>query len=534
MNENTKATTKRGLFFIGFAKIWFLVAGFLLQLLLPRNLDQASFGIWTLVLAWVSGFNNVIITGTVQTVSYFSRLGKESAEQAKKTALKMQLFLGMGSMLLLCLGAPLIARFENSTALTLPLQVASFIILFYSIYAVFVGAANGQQQFQKQAGLDIVFSVFRVGFVLVAALVTHQVLYCVGGFVAAAACITVVSIIWMGWPKKVTAPPIHLVQMLRYISWLLVYLFALNQLMFIDLYLLKKMCTDFFAHVFQLSSAQVEAQLDKPVYALTAIYGAAQTIARLPYQLMIAVTFVIFPVLSKQAQSENKEDIRRYITATLRYSLIGVGAMVIGLGAHFSGTMTLFYKPEYAEGSHALLFLLLAYTVFSMLSVVGTILNSLGHLRYTALLSMVILLITGLIVYVFLSQRLIAPASILQIPRYVQPLSLAAQGLAIGFTIGLVLFLLVLWNKYRVTIPFFSLFRVGLACIPGVCFGWLWTSLPFSGILGGKIGTIFCGVGSGVFYLIVLFLTKEISIQEILNIRKSRSSETNNGSFASS
>lgn len=532
MKENVGTTTRRGLFFIGFAKIWFLFAGFLLLLILPRCLEQAAFGVWTLVLAWVSGFNNVIITVTVQTVSYFSRMGREEAEQAKKTALKMQIYFGIGGMALLFFGAPLIARFERSDLLPFPLQIASFIVLFYSFYAIFVGAANGQQQFQKQASLDILFSILRVGFVFLGALLTHNVVYAILGFILAAACITLVSLYWIGWPKKVNAAPIPLMEMVRYGSWLLVYLLAFNQLMFIDLYLLKKICTDFFVHHFHLTSAQVGDYLEKPVYSLTAIYGAAQTIARLPYQLMIAVTFVIFPILSKKSREQNQEETRRYIAATLRYSLLGAGAMAIGLGARYAGTMTLFYPSAYASGSYALAFLLIAYVLFSLLSVVGTILNSLGHLRLTAIMCIFTLFITGVLVYFSLSQRMIAPESLAQVQEHVQPLSLAAQGLLAGFGLGLVLFLMVLWMKYKVTFSFLSLFRVGFACLPGFFLGWFFQSSYLPARFAGKIGTLLCGIASGVSYLVLLLLTRELSFSEILNLRKNHSSEADNGRLA--
>src|SRR5512141_1737074 len=62
----------RGLLFITAAKLWFMVAGYAIQFALPRALGSpAKYGAWGIVLACVSLFNNVMVTGTVQGVSRF-------------------------------------------------------------------------------------------------------------------------------------------------------------------------------------------------------------------------------------------------------------------------------------------------------------------------------------------------------------------------------------------------------------------------------------------------------------------------------
>ena len=157
-------SARRGALFIPLAKLWFMMAALLLQLLLPRALGSAAlYGVWTLVSSWLSTLNNVMITATIQAVAYFAAGGPSAVEQAKKTALKMNLLIGGGSAALFFLLAPTIANFEHDGELTSQLQLGSLIILAYSFYAVFVGAANGARQFHKQAGLDITFATMRTG-----------------------------------------------------------------------------------------------------------------------------------------------------------------------------------------------------------------------------------------------------------------------------------------------------------------------------------------------------------------------------------
>ena len=119
--ENLGASARRGLLFISAAKLWFMVAGLLMQLLLPRALGSAAlFGVWTLVLSWVSALNNVMITATIQGVSHFAAAGPPAVEEAKRTALRMQALVGVGAALLFFLCAPLIADFEHDPELDHP------------------------------------------------------------------------------------------------------------------------------------------------------------------------------------------------------------------------------------------------------------------------------------------------------------------------------------------------------------------------------------------------------------------------------
>src|SRR6476659_3571606 len=129
-----------------------MVAGYVVQFALPRALGSPErFGIWVLVLALVSPLNNVMVTATIQGVSKFSSEGEGARGAVTRAALRMQAFLGGGTALAFLLAAPLVAWFEHDAQLTPALRLASGIVLAYSFYAVFVGAANGARQFHKQA-----------------------------------------------------------------------------------------------------------------------------------------------------------------------------------------------------------------------------------------------------------------------------------------------------------------------------------------------------------------------------------------------
>lgn len=520
--QNSSGSTRLGLVYIFAAKIWFLVAGFLLQFLLPRVFgSSALFGMWTVLLAWASGINNVMVTGTIQTVAHFAKEGPEGVEQAKRTALYLQLLLGTVGAVLFIVAAPLIAAFEKDATLVAPLRLAGSIIFAYSVYAVFVGAANGQRLFHKQAGLDMLYATLRTGLVLGTAWCFHTVMATVGGFVVAAYVIMAVSILYVGWPRASHAAPVSLWTMAKVLAGLMVYLFAINQTMFLDTYALKALYTRHVISALHLTQEAVK----QPVDALLGFYGAALAVARVPYQLMLAVTFVIFPLLSKRNFEERPDETKSYIANTLRYSLLLIGAMIVGLGVRPLGTVQLLFPAKYAPGATALLWLLLGYGCFALFSIVGTILNSLGARMWAALAAWSTLVVMAVTVPLALWTHLPLVTDLEQVSQQPEVLHAIAQGVALGFFVGLLIFLLILWKRTSITLPVKTTGRVLVSSAVGMLVGWLWPAVGTHGFLGGKAGTILCGVAAVFVYAIVLLVLKELSVKQLKQLRKNSSNK---------
>jgi O-antigen/teichoic acid export membrane protein len=506
-SDDLGAATRRGVIFIPMAKLWFLVAGLLMQLLLPRALGSAAlFGMWTLVLGWLSVVNNVLIQATIQAVSHFAAAGAEALEDAKRTALQMNLRLGLGVAAAFFLCAPLVAYFEHDAELIPHLRLSAGVILAYSFYAVFVGAANGARQFHKQAALDMTFSTLRTGLVLAAALIFHATLPAVGAFVLAAAVIMLLSIGVVGMPRPGHSPAGSMQRMFSYMAGLMLYMGAINALMFLDGWLLKRLCTEAATH-----AGSAAAEVKQGVDALVGVYAAAQTVARLPYQLILAVTLIIFPLLSSPTMQADQERWRRYVQTALRYSLVVMVAMVAGLGVRPQATLRLLYPAEYSTGAPALAILLAAYVCFSLLCIVGTITNSLGRVLPTAILGLLTAVLTCGAVYLAIERGLATGEP---------PLRAAALGLLVGMGLGLALNLAYLWKRIQVTLPPLSLLRAALAFSVVVALGRVWPAAGTPGLLGSKLGTLLCAGLASTLYIAVLLLLRELSLRELLQLRR--------------
>src|SRR5262249_40958010 len=159
----------RGTLYIAVAKMYFIVAGFALETLLPRLLGKALYGAYGVVNPWVSNINNVIVQGTILSVSRQTTADPARADEVKAAGLRMQLVVALPIAALFAALAPLWAWLEHDPEKTGLLALSAGIVAFYSLYTVFVGSANGTRQFHKQAGLDISFSTMRVGGMLATA-----------------------------------------------------------------------------------------------------------------------------------------------------------------------------------------------------------------------------------------------------------------------------------------------------------------------------------------------------------------------------
>ena len=494
----------RGLVFITAAKLWFMVAGYVVVFALPRALGSpARYGIWVIVLSVLSPVNNVMVTATIQGVSKFTAEIEERQRAVLQSSLKLQALLGGGVTLALFLGAPWLAGgFLHDPTLTPYIRLATGVALAYSFYAVFIGAANGRKEFHKQAGLDITYSTLRCLFVVGAAYVTHSALASVGGFVAASATVLVLSVLVVGFGRPSTQS-FDARALVRFFPGVAFYLFIVNLLMFTDGLLLKRVVTEW---------AQARHLADPAAFANEQIgfYGAVQNVARIPYQLILAVTLVIFPLISKSTFDNDLEKTRGYIRTTMRYSLVASALMAAVLASRTDAIMHLFYKPEYAIGARALSALVLGYVAFSLFNIAGTIINGSGRTLPTTIIGVVTLAATVAAEWIGIRVALETGAD---------PLFTAAVTTAATMTLGLLLSVGYLWKTFGAGMPMLTLVRVGAAYAAALATGWAWNR---AGLMPGKLGTLVSCAAIGVVYLVVCVVTGELSPSALKQLRKKK------------
>ncbi len=486
----------RGAAFITLAKLWFMATGFLQPLVLTRLLGTDGYGLYALALSAISIVNNVVVTGSIQSMS---RAVIQGGGRALRRGLLLHAALGVTLGGSLALGADALgAGVLHDSRLPGLLRLGAIVVADYSVYAALVGAFNGRHRFATQAALDITFSTMRTGLLIAFASTSMRVTGAMTGFAIASA--VIVAVAFFAARRDVFGPdedtsarePFGAFAKTygSFFAPVLVYQLALNLVLQVDGLLYKAL-------------ASRGAMTETEVNAMVGVYKAAQTFAFLPYQLLLSVTFVVFPIVNRATLDGDKETTRAFVEGALRFSAMALGAMVAVLAGLPRGVLSLAFKPEYAVGETALRALALGQGAFS-LSVIGTtIVLAAGRTRAATAIMLVTLagVVVGDVVGVQTSHG------------GVSSLNGLAVGTAAGWVFGVVAVGLYVRSEFGAFLRAATVGRVVLAtAVAALAAG----ALP----LHGKVGTLVAAAVTGVVYVALLALTGELGRAEIDRVKR--------------
>lgn len=386
-SESGERQTARGVLWLTAAKFYFMFTGIALILALPAFFKKfypdghvELYGDFRTVMGLVNWLNMVLIGGTIQTVSKFVSEAPGRTGSVKLTTLKVQLLVGGFCMAFLFFGSSFLAEsFYKDATLAGYLRLASPIVLIYGFYAVIIGCMNGLGRFKHQAMMDMLFATLKVIMTVAFIAVGLAIWGAIGAFLATSLILLVVS--WLLLGKNERAEEVSFLRILGFEWKTLLFAFLLNGLMQVDLQLLKALAPESLGD----SSAQA------------GIYGAALQIGQLPYVATLSVAFVIFPLISKSTFDEDRDRTRRYISTTVKYSLMILAALAACLAASARGIIDLVYPDEYLSGSPALAVLAAGYAFMALSVICANILTASGRpLLSVAIFGLALLASTGL------------------------------------------------------------------------------------------------------------------------------------------
>ncbi len=470
----------RGALFIGFAKGFFMVAGFLQRVLLARFISPAEYGAFSVVNNAISTVNNTMVQGTIQSVSKFTAENDARAGAVQRAGLKMQAGLGLLIAGVFVLAAPTIARFVKAPEHVQLFRLVAAIPLVYAFYAVFVGTANGLRKFHLQAGFDVGFSTAKTILLLVGAVVGrmlgHSVAGAFLGFVAAAAIILLVAGRTIGLGAGSQTFPAK--RLIAFMGGVVLYTLLINLALNYDLLLLRR-----------FAGAAVPGA---PADALAGAYEAVRNLALLPYQALLVVTFVIFPLVSRATFAADGEATAAYVRQTLRYALILGAAIAVALSARPSALLAILYPKAYGVGAHALPILAAGIVALALLSIAGSIVTASGRPDIAVAMVALTLAVGSALAFAIVPGTRPGPAM----------LTAAALATALGMVCGLLAALLYLWRRFAAWPPPLSVLRVAAAATLATGFARV---IPGNGKMVGLAAT----AASGIVFAVALLLLRE-------------------------
>ena len=441
----------RGLVSIAGAKGYFIVSSYAVQLLLPRIFGEAKeFGLYAATMSGVAILTNVLIVATIQSVSKFVSEDEPRAEVTLRQGLRLQTLLGGTLAVALFVLAPAIAGLLLDDQLTRLLRVASVVVFAYALYAAVVGSLNGRHWFSNQARLDVTFSTLRTVGILAGAALGFGAIGAVAGFATASATILSISLIWIGFGKR--GEPIPLRRWIGFMMPIWTYQICLNGILMIDLQVLKRTATE----IAIAGAASSEAAVDL-ANQYVGYYRAAQTFAFVPYQLIISLTFIVFPMISKATSIGNREAARSTIQHAMRFSLLLLLLVAAPTSGAAHGVMQLAYPAEYLAGAPALAILVFGVVAFALFAVAATAISGAGKPSVAAIIAGV-----SLLVVVVANRLLLMRAGLGE-----HTLEASATGTALGMVVALILSAWAIYRQFGVFIPVATWIRSGLAAGAG-------------------------------------------------------------------
>lgn len=490
----------RGGLAIAGAKIYFMVTGLAQQIALGNILVGGGYGALSTVMGIASISYNPLIQSGIQGVSRPVAPASEAERPfVIRAALRVHFAFGVGAAVLFFLLAPLAAGATNTPYLVDTFRLFSGVLFAYGLYGPLVGILNGRQKFVVQAGLDVLAATLRTG-AMVGAAWWFARQYGDGdrgaamGFVASAAAMFLVAALLTGFGRSGPSP-LSTMKHLRFIAPLLLGQFILNLLFQADLQLLGR-----FAREAAVAAGQTVEQADELVGA----YRASQLFGFLPYQLLIAVSFVLFPMLARTVMLGTQEDVAELVRSGVRIAVVLAGAAVsISAGLAPQLLALVFPSQPFAEiAGNAMRVLCVGLGAFAIFGILISVLNSLGKERTSMTLT------AGAFGLIIVSCALFVRGQPFGTPLLLR----TAIATAVGHFAGTAL---AAWTVYQTAggvVRVASVVRVLVAV--AVCTG-LSQLLP----PGGKLMTLVYSALLAVVYLGTLIVLRELGPQDLRLVR---------------
>lgn len=481
------ATARRGFLLITGAKLWFMVGGALITFGLPKLLSAAGYGQYTDLNNSLSILSMVVVTGGLQSVAKFVAQDPAHAGGVARQGLRLMSLVGLALGGLMALLSPWLAAWRGTPELAPGYALAGVILACYGPYTALIGVLNGRKAFARQALFDVGFTTIKASLVLGLTAAGLGVIGAFGGF-ALAAVVIMCAALWRIWPTLGEGP--RQPHLLAFGAQVMLYTLVFNLIFKLDVLWLKPMALS------ALGSAEAAD-------TLVGQYGLAVQLSRLPWQATLAITFVIFPLVSAATFQNDLDRTRLYIRQTLRYAILLVGLASVVLSALPSVWVSL-WGPDYALAAVALAWVAPAYFLFSVFNLVNTLLTSAGRAG-TVLVVGALTALAAVGLYWALLSSATSPAELLRMA------GVATLG---AFLIGLGLGVTALWRLYGPPFVWSSLARVmiwGGAIVAGAR---LWLEAPLVAWIQTLSGPLFLAAIGGSALVIALVFALPLYVIE--------------------
>lgn len=481
------------------AKLYFLVLGLVQQIALSWLLKD-GYGALRGALSPASITYNPLVAAGVQGMSRaVARAQHAGPNSSLRAALLVHGAIGAlagGGFFLL---APQLGAWLNSHYLVPAFRWLGLAIFGYGIYAPLVGVLNGQRRFLLQAALDSVAATLRTiallvgGYLFLSQGTPQAVAGASLAFALVTLCMFTLTLV-LARPRTSGASHPGWVEHLSFVGPVIFAQLLLNLLLQADTNTLRAFAT---------RAAEQAGREAQAADALVAAYNAAQLFGFLPYQVLMGITFIVFPMLARAHAGADRDTVRSVTRGGLRIALVVTGALVSVTSGLAPNLLRVVFPASFAEiGGDSMKLLCLGLGAFALFGMTTTVLNSLG--RQWQSLGITVLALALVVGFNF--------AFVKPLPFGNDLLSATALATSLGIAVGLVLSLVEVRRAAGGVFSALSALRTGVAAAACIALGRLLPDLS-------RVLTLVASAAILAAYFLLLTLLRELGPRDLAAVK---------------
>lgn len=362
-------SVRRGVVALTISQVVFLVSGFIVHFVLGRKLGPSEYGVYGILLTFISTVSLILTSGIPESVSKHVAQDQAQARGILRTGLVIQGVVAISLSGLLIILAPLISTILRDQQLSTYIKIAALSLPFVGAYAVLINLFNGLHDFRRQGALIGLYGVVRL--VLILSLVgTYHLTGASVAFVIAPMTVLVAG--FFVWTRLPAAPAFPYRRLLDFGFPVVAFTVIMTGLMNLDLLMLKSL------------GASGES---------VGLYTAAGTISRVPYFIFSAVGMVLLPVVSGAWSRDEKPKAVQLVADTSRRLFVLISAAAAVAAALAPQVLQILYSSVFSAAAVQLMLLLGSSVFFTLFFIVAYALNGAGRPRLAMAISAVGLLV---------------------------------------------------------------------------------------------------------------------------------------------
>jgi stage V sporulation protein B len=335
------------------------------------------------------------------------------------------------------------------------------------------------------------FSTVRAIGMLGAAALGFGAAGAISGFALGALTILLVALVVVGIGRP--GPKLPLRTWFGFLLPIVLFQLTLNGTLLLDVWVLNNTIAEMGIELgMQVSEASARAN------AYVGLYKAGQNFAFVPYQVILAVTFVVFPLVSRATASGDVEGARKHILDALRFSIIVLFALAAPISGGAEGLIRVAYGENFLAGAETLRVLVFGEVGLALFVIIATILSGASRPAASAWSGLVSLIV------VLLANRYLVRAAGL----HDGVLAMGALATSLGPLVALVMSSILLRVVLGVVPPLLTFAR----CSVAAAFGVYAARLVPQGVVW--MAPVALAVG-GLTYLLVLLLSRELTSDDV-------------------